>query len=675
MIANNWPARRIAVTGSTGFLGTALVERLMRAVPDCELVLLVRPGKRSTPDPTGSPRDLPQQRLRPPARRARQGRVLGRGRPTGHRHRRRRRHRRPRSRRRGSPALSPRCDIVIHSAATVSFDAPIDHGGRGQPARPHPHRRDPPRPGRRLRTSSPCRPATSPATVGARHPSNCSPTARSTSTSTGEPRSPPPVGPAPTSMPRAALPNVSTSSAAMPADETRRCRHPAARRQDRTDAPALGVGATGRGRPCPCRLARLARRLRLHQGPRRASPRSNPRATFRSRSFARRSSSRPGPSPCPGWIKGFRMAEPILISYAQGLLKEFPGVPEGVVDVIPVDLVVAAIINVAARGPEIIRCTPSTSPRSPRAPATRCSYRQLVELVSGWFTENPLYDRKGQPIAVARIVVPRPRRRRTSARPGATQPRSGRQGAQTVAPPRQAGHDQRRRRRQEGTGRSGHRLREDLRRLRRVRGPLRRRRPRRSARLARRSRSGPVLLRPCSRSTGTHYVTAGPPALGRRARSGQDQAASASDPDARTKRLRSRVLDTRAPARCVRPREHDHRLERGLQLCLAGHPRPGADATGCGSRSRPCPRHPSCWRSTSATAPTSSATSIAATTVHRSPRWNGSARNSWPTTSSPRRFPLRSAEFANTGAWGTAPCSSPAPSTSWSTRFGRCSTT
>src|SRR5688572_25293247 len=39
--------KRIAVTGSTGFLGTALIERLLRSVPGCELVLLIRPGKRS----------------------------------------------------------------------------------------------------------------------------------------------------------------------------------------------------------------------------------------------------------------------------------------------------------------------------------------------------------------------------------------------------------------------------------------------------------------------------------------------------------------------------------------------------------------------------------------------------------------------------------------------------
>ena len=37
--------KRIAVTGSTGFLGTALVERLLRSVPDCELVLLIRAGR------------------------------------------------------------------------------------------------------------------------------------------------------------------------------------------------------------------------------------------------------------------------------------------------------------------------------------------------------------------------------------------------------------------------------------------------------------------------------------------------------------------------------------------------------------------------------------------------------------------------------------------------------
>ena len=46
MIAEQLAGKRIAVTGSTGFLGTALIERLVRSVPDCELILLVRPGRR-----------------------------------------------------------------------------------------------------------------------------------------------------------------------------------------------------------------------------------------------------------------------------------------------------------------------------------------------------------------------------------------------------------------------------------------------------------------------------------------------------------------------------------------------------------------------------------------------------------------------------------------------------
>ena len=50
MITARLAGKRIAVTGSTGFLGTAIVERLLRQVPDCELALLVRPGRRGALD-------------------------------------------------------------------------------------------------------------------------------------------------------------------------------------------------------------------------------------------------------------------------------------------------------------------------------------------------------------------------------------------------------------------------------------------------------------------------------------------------------------------------------------------------------------------------------------------------------------------------------------------------
>ena len=40
--------RRFFITGATGFLGTALVERILRSVPDSQVVLLIRPGRRTT---------------------------------------------------------------------------------------------------------------------------------------------------------------------------------------------------------------------------------------------------------------------------------------------------------------------------------------------------------------------------------------------------------------------------------------------------------------------------------------------------------------------------------------------------------------------------------------------------------------------------------------------------
>ena len=39
--------KRFFITGATGFLGTALVERILRCVPEAEVTVLVRPGRRS----------------------------------------------------------------------------------------------------------------------------------------------------------------------------------------------------------------------------------------------------------------------------------------------------------------------------------------------------------------------------------------------------------------------------------------------------------------------------------------------------------------------------------------------------------------------------------------------------------------------------------------------------
>src|SRR5207237_9275441 len=56
--------------------------------------------------------------------------------------------------------------------------------------------------------------------------------------------------------------------------------------------------------------------------------------------------------PFPGWLEGFRMAEPIILAFGRGVLQDFSGLPDSVLDIIPADLVVNAVLAVAASPPE-----------------------------------------------------------------------------------------------------------------------------------------------------------------------------------------------------------------------------------------------------------------------------------------------------------------------------------
>jgi fatty acyl-CoA reductase len=94
--------------------------------------------------------------------------------------------------------------------------------------------------------------------------------------------------------------------------------------------------------------------------------------------------------PAPGWIDGFKMADPIIRAYGLGQIPEFPGIPEGIVDIIPVDMVVNAILAVAA------------TPPPPRLPAyyhvssgsrNPLQYHELYRYVRAYFEGHPLPER------------------------------------------------------------------------------------------------------------------------------------------------------------------------------------------------------------------------------------------------------------------------------------------
>ena len=401
-ITESLSGKRILVTGTTGFLGTALLERLLRTVPDAQIVLLLRSGRRSTVDQRARRevfRNDAFDRLRTElggnaafdAMVAERVSVIagdvgrdGLGLDDA-----------------GREAFAT-SDIVIHSAATVSFDSPLDGAVE-------------------VNLLGPTRIVQTLQELGvAPHL-----VAVSTCYVAGNRRGSAPeqlLSDGPFFLDLDWRAEVDGARRAR-TDAEAQSRTPEMLKRFRKEARAeLGAAGT------PLLAAKTEHRRQqwvkdrmVDAGRSRAASLGWPdayaytkalgeRALAESRGDVPVSIVRPSiiesalAEPRPGWIRGFRMAEPVIISYARGLLKEFPGVPEGIVDVIPVDLVVGAVCAVAARGPDPLGRVDVTQVASGSANPLR--YRRLVEMVSDWFIEHPLYDTKGQPIVVRPWTFP-----------------------------------------------------------------------------------------------------------------------------------------------------------------------------------------------------------------------------------------------------------------------------
>jgi alcohol-forming fatty acyl-CoA reductase len=399
VIGDRLAGARIGVTGATGFLGTALVERILRCLPEATAVLVVRPGRRAGAEERvrrevlrndcfdrlreelGSGFDeLVTRRVEVVA-----GDVASEGLALDEEHRHR----------------LASCDVVVHSAASVSFDSPLDSAVE-------------------VNLLGPSRVAS--VLAGADRPAHL--VSVSTAYVAGTRRGSAPEVTLDRTPYAARVDWRSEAAAAARArdDAESESRRPAElalfRKEARDELGAAGTPLLAdRGER---KREEWVRKRLVEAGRARAQALGWPDAYAYSKALGEWAllENRGGvpvtvvrPSiiesalsqPRPGWIRGFRMAEPVIISYARGLLGAFPGTPEGVVDVIPVDLVVSAILAVAAEGPDPLGPDVYHLSSGARNPLT---YGNLVRLVQSWFTEHPLYDADGQPIVVPDFSFP-----------------------------------------------------------------------------------------------------------------------------------------------------------------------------------------------------------------------------------------------------------------------------
>ncbi|WP_052667908.1 HAD-IB family hydrolase [Nitriliruptor alkaliphilus] len=109
--------------------------------------------------------------------------------------------------------------------------------------------------------------------------------------------------------------------------------------------------------------------------------------------------------PAPGWMEGFKVADPLIVGLGRGDIPEFPGIPDGVVDLVPVDLVANALIVALAHPPEPGSPRYVTSGTGARNPLT---IHRMYSLVREAFERDPLPGQggRGTPLPIWRFPGP-----------------------------------------------------------------------------------------------------------------------------------------------------------------------------------------------------------------------------------------------------------------------------
>ncbi|MFN2422084.1 MAG: AMP-binding protein [Gemmatimonadota bacterium] len=107
--------------------------------------------------------------------------------------------------------------------------------------------------------------------------------------------------------------------------------------------------------------------------------------------------------PSPGWLDGLRMADPLIAAIGKGRLRSLPLDPQVTLDIVPADMVVNALLasipKIAEDGGLAVYQV-ATGSRNP------VRMHELHELIVGYFQANPMLDKEGRPIEVKPLKFP-----------------------------------------------------------------------------------------------------------------------------------------------------------------------------------------------------------------------------------------------------------------------------
>ncbi|CAI5465740.1 unnamed protein product [Closterium sp. Yama58-4] len=109
--------------------------------------------------------------------------------------------------------------------------------------------------------------------------------------------------------------------------------------------------------------------------------------------------------PMAGWMEGMRMADPILLAYGKGQMAGFLANPDGVLDMIPCDKVINAVLAIATHTASLGYGAPVSVYHVATSVANPLGIQLVADATSDHFAHAPMLQRDGSAVTVQRMQV------------------------------------------------------------------------------------------------------------------------------------------------------------------------------------------------------------------------------------------------------------------------------